>query len=405
MIELLKHQDEFIYSDHTHTAIVGGFGSGKSHAGTLKTVIKKLQYPNIDVAYYLPTYQLIKDMAFVRFSELLLMQNIPFQLNRSDKEFITPYGKIIMRSMDNPDLIVAYEVGYSLIDEADVMPTKKMEDAFKNIVARNRKSLPNNDKNCLDFVSTPEGFGFLYEFFIKKPHPNKSIIKAKTTDNPFLPKEYIETLLMSYTPQQIEAYINGEFINLQSGSVYHHFNRVENHADKTIQPNDTLHIGMDFNITKMSAVVHIIENENLYAVDEITNAYDTNQLCEIIKQKYQNHKIVVYPDASGDSRKTSSDKTDHQIIRNAGFTIRVGKSNPSVKDRITILNMAFKDNENKIKYFVNSNNCPSYCESLEQLGYKNGTPDKLSGHDHLTDAGGYCAYDFFNTKKLTYKLY
>jgi phage terminase large subunit len=405
MIEVLTHQKQFILSSKTHTAIVGGFGSGKSYAGTLKTVIKKLKYPNIDVAYYLPTYQLIKDMAFARFTEFLTLQNVPFQLNRSDKEFITPYGKIIMRSMDNPDMIVAYEVGYSLIDEADVMPTKKMEDAFKNIVARNRKLLPNGDINQLDFVSTPEGFGFLYDFFIKRTHENKSIIKAKTTDNPFLPKDFIDTLKMSYTPQQLQAYINGEFVNLQSGNVYHHFNRIYNNTNRQIQPNDTLHIGMDFNITKMSAVIHVFEYDILSAVDEITNAYDTNQLCELIKQKYQNHKIVVYPDASGDSRKTSSDKTDHQIIKNAGFVLISGKSNPSVKDRINIVNMAFKDNQNKIKYFVNCNNCPSYAESLEQLTYKNGVPDKQSGHDHLTDGGGYCAYDFFGKVKLTYKLY
>ena len=186
-MEILSHQADFIQSNHTHTAIIGGYGSGKSFGGTLKIVLKKLAYPNIDVAYYLPTYGLIKDIAFPNISDLLNLQKIPFNLNKSDKEFITPYGKIIMRSMDCPELIVGFEVGYSIIDEADVISVSKMNESFKNIVARNRKKLPNGDKNCLDFVSTPEGFGFLYNFFVKNPSPEKLIIKASSLSNPFLP--------------------------------------------------------------------------------------------------------------------------------------------------------------------------------------------------------------------------
>ena len=78
MITLFKHQDDFLYSEAIHTGLVAGFGSGKSFAGTLKTLSKKLAYPGIDVAYYLPTYPLIKDIAFPRFKEILEMHNVPY---------------------------------------------------------------------------------------------------------------------------------------------------------------------------------------------------------------------------------------------------------------------------------------------------------------------------------------
>ena len=129
-IELLEHQAEFINSEARHTGLVGGFRSGKSHSGVLKTIVKKLQLPKVDVAYYLPTYPLIKDIAFPKFVEVLTEQKIPYTLNKSDKDIITPYGRIIMRSMDNPELIVGYEVGYSLVDEADVLPKRKMQDVM-----------------------------------------------------------------------------------------------------------------------------------------------------------------------------------------------------------------------------------------------------------------------------------
>ena len=82
-IELFSHQMEFMESEATHTAIVGGFGSGKSFIGVAKTVEMKLQMPGVDVGYYLPTYPLIRDMAFQRFSEYLDLRKIPFSLHLS----------------------------------------------------------------------------------------------------------------------------------------------------------------------------------------------------------------------------------------------------------------------------------------------------------------------------------
>ena len=85
--KLLKHQDEFLYSNKIHTGLVGGFRSGKTFAGALKTVSKKMQYPNVDVAYYLPNYPLIRDIAYPYFDELLTNQRISFDLNKQDKIF------------------------------------------------------------------------------------------------------------------------------------------------------------------------------------------------------------------------------------------------------------------------------------------------------------------------------
>jgi phage terminase large subunit len=385
-MQILKHQAEFIQSNHTHTAIIGGYGSGKSFGGTLKIVLKKLKYPNIDVAYYLPTYGLIKDIAFPNISELLTLRNIPFNLNKSDKEFITPYGKIIMRSMDCPELIVGFEVGYSIIDEADVISVAKMNESFKNIVARNRKRLPNGDKNCLDFVSTPEGFGFLYNFFVKNPSPEKLIIKASSLSNPFLPKDYIDTLRLSYTEAQLSAYINGEFVNLTSASVYN-FDRLSHDTDTVQFPNEMLFVGLDFNVTNMNAVINVKRNGKLYAIGEIAEAYNTQQIAEFLLENYPNHKIVINPDASG-SQRSSSGASDFSILRQFGFDVIAPKKNPPVSERVNAVNLALQNGT----FFVNTKNCPKLTEALENQAYKNGVPDKSSGYDHITEAQGYCIH-------------
>jgi hypothetical protein len=288
--------------------------------------------------------------------------------------------------MDCPELIVGFEVGYSIIDEADVISVSKMNESFKNIVARNRKKLPNGDKNCLDFVSTPEGFGFLYNFFVKNPSPEKLIIKASSLSNPFLPKDYIDTLRLSYTEAQLSAYINGEFVNLTSASVYN-FDRLSHDTDTTQLPNEMLFVGLDFNITNMNAVINVKRNGKLYAVGEIAEAYNTQQIAEFLLENYPNHKIVINPDASGNQR-SSSGASDFAILRQFGFDVVSPKKNPPVSERVNAVNLALQDGT----FFVNTKRCPKLTESLENQAYKNGVPDKSSGYDHITEAQGYCIH-------------
>jgi hypothetical protein len=80
-----------------------------------------------------------------------------------------------------------------------------MAEVFMKIIGRKRSILLGHI-NQTDVVGTPEAFKWLYEFFIKK-HVNKSVIKAKTYDNPFF-EGYIETK-ETYTTAQVDAYLNG----------------------------------------------------------------------------------------------------------------------------------------------------------------------------------------------------
>jgi hypothetical protein len=148
---------------------------------------------------------------------------------------------------------------------------------------------------------------------------------------------------------------------------------------------------MDFNITNMAAVIHVIEGNKYYAVDEIVGAYDTSDMINKIKQRYPGYEIVVYPDASGKNRNTSG-LSDIQLLMAEKWIIRVGNKNPFVRDRINGMNLLFMNAKGERRYFVNTNNCPRYTEAFEQISYKNNEPDKDSGLDHVTDAGGYFAY-------------
>lgn len=369
--------------------------SGKSFVGVAKAVEMKLMMPGIDVGYYLPTYPLIRDMAFQRFSEYLDLRKIPYKLHETNKEFATPYGRIILRSMDNPNLIVAYETGYAIIDEADVVPKNKINKAFRNILARNRKPLPNGGKNKLDFVSTPEGFGFMYNFFVKESAPYKKIINAHTEANTSLPKDYIENLKNSYTKNELKAYLYGEFTNITSNGVYNSYNRELYRHNEKIIDGEMLYVGLDFNVTNMNAVIHVKRNNNFYAVGEISKAYNTQSVCEQLKANYNGHHFTVNPDASGNAR-SSSGASNFVILKKAGFKVDAPKKNPPVVERVNAVNLAFEQG----RYFVDDEACPTYAEALENQAYKDGVPDKDSGYDHITEAGGYCVSRNIFGKKI-----
>jgi len=384
---LRQEQRDFVRSEKLHSGIVGGYQSGKSLSAAIKVITKLLMAPGVPIAYYLPTYSLIADMLIPRFKGLLDSIGLEYKVLLKESKIIIPQlGEIWMRSMDNPDSIVSYSVGYSIVDEVDVVHANKRVPAMQRISSRN--SYKKRTANCIDFVSTPEGFGYMYEFFVKNANEHKQLFRISTLDNKDnLGEGYIEGLRQQYDAGQLKAYLEGEFVNLTSGSVYKDFDRKRCHTDRSIKPLERLHIGMDFNITNMSAVVHVIENGIFYAVDELTNLYDTEAMVNMINHKFGKHKITIYPDASGKNRNTSG-LSDIRMLQNAGYNIKAPNKNPFVRDRVNSMNMAFRNG----KYFVNSHNCPEYVAALEMIAYKNGEPDKTSGLDHITDGGGYFCY-------------
>lgn len=388
-------QKEFVRSTLLHTAIIGGYQSGKSQAGTTKCLVKQLQTPGMPVAYYLPSYRLIKDMLVPKFEAMFRDVGIRHVYKRQDSEIITRYGVIKMRSMENPDSIVAYSVGYSLVDEFDVVPVDKMRVGMGRIISRNSWKNPNGIPNSIDFVSTPEGFGLAHEFFIKKANDNKKIIRLRTADNEEnLSSSYIQGLREIYTDEQLKAYLDGEFVNLTTGTVYKHFNRYANHSDREIRAKEVLHVGMDFNVTNMNAVINVFDGKIATAVAEITGIHDTPDMIKEIQTRYPGHRIVVYPDASGQNKSTSSKFSDVQLLKKAkGFTVVVGKSNPFIKDRVNAMNLAFLSNTGEIVQYVNTNNCPVLTEALEQQTYKGNQPDKSLGFDHINEAQGYFVFN------------
>lgn len=387
-MSLTDTQRAFATSREPYPAFVGGFGSGKTAAAIARAMALKAHFRSCDIAYYLPTFPLVEDIALKRFPALCERKGWSYKTRGGTSPHIEfpGAGRILFRSMSNPEAIVGYEVAHSICDELDTLPTEKAREVWNKIIARNRQqcAIP----NTVGVATTPEGFRFVWERWVKNKAPGYVLFRAKTMDNAVnLPAEYIDNLRNSYPTNLLSAYLDGEFVNLTAGSVYPTFDRNLNATFERIKPGEALHIGLDFNVTKMAAVVHVVREGKPLALDELTDVFDTPAMIALIQKRYPGHSIFVYPDASGGNRKSqNASESDLSLLRQARFHVCVNPSNPAVKDRVLSMNKIIESRA----YRINPDTCPGFVEGLEKQAYnKHGEPDKTGGLDHSLDAAGY----------------
>lgn len=405
-------QAKFLAMPHKFKAYVAGFGSGKTWVGCGGICKGMWEHPKINQGYFAPTYPQIRDIFYPTVEEVAFDWGMNVKINESNKEVHFYSGRqyrgtTICRSMEKPATIVGFKIGNALIDELDVMPAAKAQMAWRKIIARMRYNVPGL-RNGIDVTTTPEGFKFVYQQFVKaiREKPDLAtlygITQASTFDNEKnLPADYISSLLESYPETLINAYLRGQFVNLTSGTVYHTFDRKLNNCSDEEQPGEPLFIGMDFNVGKMSGIVHVKREGRPRAVSEIIDGYDTPDMIKRIKRQFwreisdnefeKTREIYIYPDASGDSRKSvNASKTDISQLSEAGFYVIANDSNPPVKDRVNSMNAMFCNASGDRRYLVNVQRCPTYAENLEQqIWSASGEPDKKAGNDHTNDAAGY----------------
>ena len=348
------------------------------------------------IGLYEPTYDLIRLIMAPRMEEILSMYGIRYKYNKSENIIYTSssqIGDFILRTMDNPARIVGYETYRAHCDEIDTLKEAHALEAWIKIIARNRQSPEGivNPFNRVSAYSTPEGFKFMYKTWAKDPKPSYKMIQASTLSNPFLPDDYVDSLRESYPAQLIDAYLNGEFVNLTAGTIYIQYTNENESAEVVTKKDRTLYIGMDFNVQHMAARVFVYRDNIPHCVDEFNELYDTSDMIEHIKMRYPDKKIIVYPDASGKNRKTvGADETDIKLLKNAGFMVKAKESNPRVRTRINSVNAMFCNAKGERRLFVNKTTCPVTHDELTQQVYNDkGEPDKTAGKDHGNDAFGY----------------
>ena len=379
------------------SALVGGFGCGKTKIGLTKCLLSliNLQNPTLGKSNGLilyPTYSLAEEVFVEPFCRILEKASIPYDYNIAQHKFRTLFGNIKIYVTNQAHKIVGSNYTWCYIDEIDVESKRNAEIAVNKALGRLR--------GCEDaelfMTTTPEGFKFAHDFLVNKASPDKYVIHGRTEDNPYLPKSYIKSLKDNYDENLLKAYLNGQFVNLQKGICYNGFSRKRNIRECKYNPNLPIHVGVDFNISPMACCI-IQEQPNspqIKVIDELLLSQDgsgdllTERMMETIKQKYPSRKYNAYPDATGAARHSSSRFSDIQIIQRANFIVHVRHINPLVINRVNSMN----NNLSKGNIIIDPK-CKNLIRDLEQVVLKEGTRDidKASNSElsHISDALGY----------------
>jgi hypothetical protein len=403
-LKLLPHQFAIIKDTTTKIlGLVSGFGAGKTFAVARKAITLAIANPGHDGIVTEPNFPLLTQILIPELKTALDYFGIPFEFKTGESIFYCQVDgketRIICKSMEGYERLVGINAAWVIMDEFDTAKTELAYNAYIKLLGRIRVG---NIRQMV-IVSTPEGYRAMYRIFVEEAGEGKRLIRAKTTDNYHLPQDYIDTMRSQYPPELIEAYLNGEFTNLTSGTVYTQYDRTLNDTSSIDDGMSDIHIGIDFNVGAMSAVICIIKDSKIFVVGEFVDLFDTPELIETLETAYQGRRVFAYPDAAGDARKSVQASTsDIKLLRQAGFTIRADSKNPGIMDRVNGLNSLFKNATGDRRCFVNTVKCPKLTKALEQQSYDENTrmPDKKNGHDNKgIDALGYLAAKLF---PLTY---
>ena len=398
------HPGQLAFVEDQTTEILGvsaGYGAGKTRALCAKAVHLAAANQGFIGAVMEPTGPLIRDIWQNDFDDFLESYGIPYTFRASPlPEYVLhlPGGdtKILCRSFENWTRIIGLNLAWVLADEIDTVTPSIASRAFPKILGRLRSG------NIRQFgaASTPEGFRWMFNTFASEEAQGRSdrrLIKMRTQDNPFLPADFIERLQANYDPNLLRAYLDGEFINLTTGTVYDRFDRAKHVI--TEMPDisrEPLRVGVDFNVGNMSAVIGVRSAKGLVIIDEISGAHDTDALGAEIRRRYPDHRIYGYPDASGGNRSTNASQTDIQILESYGISNQSPKANPPVRDRVAAVQALLENGKGEVRLKVASA-CRRMIECLELQCYsEKGDPDKDAGHDHMNDALGYLVWREFN---------
>jgi len=392
----------------------GSVGSAKSLLLAHLAVTHCLQFPKARVLLGRKSMPDLKATIFQKILEHIyedMVEGKDYEVNITQASIKFANGsEIISRSWGDKKFkkFRSLELSAAIIEELTENDESEKE-FYTELIGRLGRVPSIASKECFVIAATnpdaPDHWA--YDYFIKgsKEKENRFVFYSKTSDNPFLPSWYIESLMDKYDAKMIQRLIYGQWIYIGSDNIYYEYDRDTHLADVgQINPRTPIDISFDFNIGEgkpMSAVV--CQFDGIYRVfDEviIDGARTKDIMEEIVSRGYLDlgATIRIFGDSTGKSRDTRSIKSDYDIIRdflsnyrNISFSLNVPMSNPPIRRRHNIVNGLLRNAKGHVKIKINKK-CSTLDEGLQKVKLiKSGsyTEDDSKRYQHVTTALGY----------------
>lgn len=380
---LSKPQLEIVRAPQRFKVAVCGRRFGKTTLA-LREICRVASEPNKEIYYVSPTYRMSKTIAWKKLRNKLVDLRWAKKINETELSIELKNGSMIsLKGADGgAQNLRGVGLDYLVMDEFSLID----EEAWTEVL---RPALSDKQGSAM-FITTPAGMNWAKDLYdLAEEFPDEwASFQFTSIEGGNIPLEEIEAARRTLDHRTFRQEYEASFETF-SGRIFYAFDRKYNILQYPRELPKELHIGLDFNVNPMSAVIAVREKNELYVIDEIKIfGSNTDEMVSEIQSRYPNHSLVAYPDPAGSQRRSSAGgRTDHTILRNAGITVKAHSVTASVRDGINAVNAKLRSSTGitslffapKLKYIV---------ECLEKQTYKEGTsiPDKDSGFDHMNDA-------------------
>lgn len=403
----LPAQADFVFDDESKIlGLLGGYGVGKTRAGNLKALrlgTLNAPYPGMVIE---PTFDQIESVFLEGMWGILNDWNVPSRHIRYssknhnlDLKLNGKWFQIRCRSADRPEKLAGHNLAWAIIDEFDHISEK----IASQVRARIRVRRAPCRQLCL--VGTPERPGKWGQQWLElEPADGTRLVRARTSDNFFLPPDFVSMMLGHLSDQEKRQYLEGYWVNY-SGTVYTRF-RPDVHVRKCTDPEEGEHVmGVDFGVHCSAYVFGRVMGDQLHIFDEIIlEQHDTFAGGAAALEKWQGlynkwfgphqqqvaESVKAYCDPAGGGAQRRS-ASDGRILNEIGFRTFARHKSIPIRERINAMQEKFRKHEILI-----DPSCRYMINCLQNQGYdKQGQPEKgtprdgKKAHDHANDALGY----------------
>ena len=268
--------------------MVAGRRFGKTHLATWELAKAALSGKEKNCWYVAPTYKAAKEIAWDMLQKILPEEYIS-KKNESSLSISLRNGSVIsLKGAEKPDSLRGRALDFVIMDEfADMKPITWTEVL--------RPSLSDREGNAM-WIGTPKGRNHFYDLwtFGIDGHSGWSSFQYTTLQGGNVAASEIEAAKNDLDERTFKQEYEAAFVNY-SGIIYYNFSREES-VKQIFDDGTPLHIGMDFNLDPMSAVICIRQGQDLMAIDEIViYGSNTDEMADEIRQRYPNRQAIIYP--------------------------------------------------------------------------------------------------------------
>jgi len=371
-------REEILNDQSRFKVIVAGRRWGKTVLALMWLCLGDI-LPNERRWFIAPTYRQGKMIAFPLLRQLFRGRA---KINESELKVTLPNeAEICIKGADNEDSLRGAGLNRVILDEYAYFKPHVWEEIVLPMLATSQGDAM--------FIGTPNGFDTMYELFLKgQSDPEWASWQYKTIEGGFVSDDEIDRLRANMDGRLYRQEMEGSFESTGNRAAYN-FDR-DIHIKKADSLTGNRFIGMDFNVDYMSAVFACEYTDGtVHYFDEIRQANsNTESMAKEMKKKWGLHPT--FPDPAGRARSTTSNRSDHAILREFGYPVYARRAHPAVKDRLACLNKKLLDAKDKVGMTVDPK-CKYLIKDLEQCQRdKRGGIDKSNQElSHMIDA---CSY-------------